>query len=126
MAGESRLASGRGSITRTELVVLLILVVLGFVFRAWQISGIELDHFDEGVYVFSALGLADPSQPHRLYPDQIRFSPPVYFTLVAFFYSAFHSPVDLTAIMTNVVLGTLTIVAIWWIARSWFGRAGVV
>src|SRR5262245_32987534 len=47
-------------ITRMELCVVLTLLLLGFAFRIWKISSVGLDHFDEGVYVFSALGLTDP------------------------------------------------------------------
>jgi len=108
-------------ITRMELCVVLTLLLLGFAFRIWKISSVGLDHFDEGVYVFSALGLTDPSQPYRLYPEQIKFSPPLFFSLVGLVYCVFGGPSDTAAILINAGLGTLTIALLWWVGRSWFG-----
>jgi hypothetical protein len=113
-------------IPRREGLLLAALLVLGFGFRAWDLENAGVDHFDEGVYVFSALGLSDPSQPHRLYPRQVRFSPPVFFGLVALASSVLGLAPDRAAILLNVVLGTLTIASVWWIGRAWFGApAGV-
>ncbi|HEY7317475.1 MAG TPA: glycosyltransferase family 39 protein [Candidatus Binatia bacterium] len=107
-------------IPRVELFLLLTLLLLAFGFRAWKLSSVGLGHFDEGVYTFSALGLADPSQPHRLYPEQIKFSPPVFFSLVGLAYYFFGGPSDTAAIFINTVLGTLTVALVWWVGRSWF------
>ncbi len=100
---------------------MIILILNGFAFRAWQISSAGLDHFDEGVYVFSALGLTDSHQPYRLYPGQFKFSPPLFFSLVGLGYQVFGAPLDRAAILINVLLGTLTIGLIWWVGRTWFG-----
>ena len=109
-----------------EVALLLILLILGFSFRAWELSNIGLDHFDEGVYAFSALGITDPSQPLRLYPEQIKFSPPMFFSLIGLSYYFFGGPSDTAAIFVNVLLGTLTIAIVWWVGRTWFGKpAGV-
>jgi len=81
-----------------------------------------IDHYDEGVYAFSALGLADGSQPHRLYPQQSRFSPLVYPALVSLSFRIF-GPSDQSAIVVNIVLGALSVLALWWVARIWFGAA---
>jgi 4-amino-4-deoxy-L-arabinose transferase-like glycosyltransferase len=119
MAGFSR-------IPRIEFCILLILLLLGFAFRVWNISSVGLDHFDEGVYMFSALGLTDPGQVHRLYPGQIKFSPPVFFSLVGLAYYVFGGPSDTVAILLNAALGTLTITLLWWVGRAWFGaEAGI-
>ncbi len=109
-----------------EVVLILILIILGFCFRAWELSNIGLDHYDEGVYAFSALGITDSSQPLRLSPEQIKHSPPIFFCLVGLSYYLFGGPSDTAAIFVNVLLGTLTILAVWWIGRVWFGKpAGV-
>ena len=109
-----------GPVTHRECAVLLILVLCGATLRSWGLTRTGLDHFDEGVYAFSALGLADGSQPHRLYPEQIKFSPAVYFGALGLVYGLF-GPSDLAAISLNVVLGTLTIPLVWWVGRRWFG-----
>jgi 4-amino-4-deoxy-L-arabinose transferase-like glycosyltransferase len=118
--------SASNPLTRIESILLFLIVMLGFILRAWQLSSVGLNHFDEGVYVLSALGLSDPSQPHRLYPGQIHFSPPAFLGLVGLGYTAFGGPSDTAAILINVLLGTLTIPIVWWVGRSWFGApAGV-
>jgi dolichyl-phosphate-mannose-protein mannosyltransferase len=116
----------RRPLSRLEFGLLIFLLVSGFALRAWRISSVGLDHFDEGVYVFSALGLMDTSQPHRLYPGQERFSPPVYFSLVGLFYRTIGRPSDTAPFLINAILGTLTILAVWYIGRAWFSvQAGL-
>jgi 4-amino-4-deoxy-L-arabinose transferase-like glycosyltransferase len=117
-AGNALPAPGR--VYRREWVLLLLLLLLGLSLRAWQIASVGLDHFDEGVYVFSALGLSDATQPNLLYPEQWKFSPPVYISLVALAYKLI-GPSDTAAVLVNIFLGTLTIAAVWWLGRRWFG-----
>jgi 4-amino-4-deoxy-L-arabinose transferase-like glycosyltransferase len=118
--------SKSAGITRLEIALVLILLTLGFILRAWRLSEVGLDHYDEGVYVFSALGMTDSSQPLRLSAEQINHSPPVYFGLVGLAYLLFGGPSDTAAIFVNVLLGTLTIPVVWWMGRTWFGRpAGI-
>jgi 4-amino-4-deoxy-L-arabinose transferase-like glycosyltransferase len=96
-------------------------VVVGVAARAWELGSVGLNHYDEGAYVFSALGISDPAQPLRLFPSQIEFSPPAYFGLVGLSYKALGHPSDLAAIAVNVVLGSITVLLVWWVGRSWFG-----
>jgi dolichyl-phosphate-mannose-protein mannosyltransferase len=109
-----------------EALIVAVLTIAAFVLRAWSLGTAGLSQFDEGVYTFSALGLTDPSQPHRLFPDQQKFSPPVYFSLVALSYLITGGPSDRAAILVNVVLGALTVPLIWIVARAWFGPAAGV
>lgn len=122
MAG-SDLTEGRAEARERWCVAAL--TVLALVLRAWQLQRAGLSQFDEGVYAFSGLGLTDPSQPHRLFPEQQKFSPPVYFSLVALSYLVAGAS-DRSAILVNVVLGAATVPALWWIARRWIGAAGAV
>jgi 4-amino-4-deoxy-L-arabinose transferase-like glycosyltransferase len=108
-------------IRRAELIFLLLLLLLGFTLRVWNISSVGLDHFDEGVYVFSALSLTDAVQPSDLYPGQVKFSPPVFFSLIGLSYYFSGGPSVTAAIFLNILLGTLAILVIWWIGRVWFG-----
>ncbi len=110
-----------------EIAVLIAFCAVGCALRVWQIASAGIDHFDEGVYAFSALGLTDPTQPHRLYPGQTRFSPPVFPGLLAATTGVFHLAPDVAALVLNAALGILTIVAVWWSGRRWFGAsAGLV
>jgi 4-amino-4-deoxy-L-arabinose transferase-like glycosyltransferase len=103
-----------------EVALVAIFVVIGLALRAWNFAGTGLAQFDEGVYAFTGLGLVDPSQPYRLFPEQQKFSPPVYFSLVALSFLV-RGASDHAAIVVNVIVGTLSIAGIWWITRRWFG-----
>lgn len=112
-------------ITLTEWAALAIVIAAALVARLWAFSATGIGHFDEGVYVISALGVAQ--EPHDLFPNQIVFSPPFYFTAVGAAIWLFGGAADHAAVMVNVVIGTATVAAIWWVGRSWFGRrAGVI
>ncbi len=117
--------STRRTATPRELWLVTALTAVAFGMRVWQLQHAGLSQFDEGVYVFSGLGLVDPSQPHRLFPDQQKFSPPVYFSLVALSY-LLGGISDRSAIFVNVVLGTLTVPALWCVARQWVGGPAAV
>jgi 4-amino-4-deoxy-L-arabinose transferase-like glycosyltransferase len=103
-----------------EALLLILLVALGLGLRIWKLSGAEIDHYDEAVYAFSGLGLADHTQPYVFYPDQIKFSPPVFPVLVSLAFRI-GGPAGFAANLLNAVLGTFSILAIWWVARRWFG-----
>ncbi len=112
-------------ITLAEWAVVATVVVAALVARLWAFGATGIGHFDEGVYVISALGVAQ--EPHDLFPNQIVFSPPFYFTAVGAAIWLFGGAADHVAVMVNVVIGAATVAAIWWVGRSWFGpRAGVV
>lgn len=108
-----------------EVWLVAALTMAALVLRAWQLQRVGLSQFDEGVYALSGLGLIDPSQPHRLFPDQQKFSPPVYFSLVALS-DLLQGPSDRAAILVNVVMGTLMVPAIWMVSRRWIGGAAAV
>ena len=111
-------------ISRCEFGVLLLICLLGFGFRAWDVSSVGIDHFDEGVYALSGLSLIDPEWD--LYFKQTEFSPPLFFTLVGLSYRMAGQPSGEAAIAVNVVLGALTIPLLWWVGRIWFGApAGI-
>ena len=44
-------------ISKIELALILILTLAGFGLRVWKIQEVGLNHYDEGVYVLSALSL---------------------------------------------------------------------
>ncbi len=108
-----------------EVLLVACAVVAGLALRGWQLGDMGLSHFDEGVYAFSGHGLADPSQPRRLFPDQARFSPPVYVSLVALLNVLGVSP-ERSPFLVNLGVGTLTIPVVWWLTRRWCGPAAAV
>jgi len=107
-------------VSAVELIVVLTLAVSGLALRGWGISQVGLDHFDEGVYALSASGLVRSDGAPLLYPEQAKFSPPVFFSLVALAYEVSGGPSDTAALAVNVLLGTATILLVWWIGRQWF------
>ena len=116
-----------GSVTRCELAIVAAIMVAAFALRVWSISTAGLEHYDEGVYALSGLGLVEETQPHRLFPRQALFSPLAYPLLVALSMHAFGGPSDTAAILPNVVLGTVSVLLLWWVGRRWFGSvAGLV
>jgi 4-amino-4-deoxy-L-arabinose transferase-like glycosyltransferase len=112
---------------RRETWIVVLLVLAGFALRVWALPTDGLDHYDEGVYAFSGLGVLDASQPHRLFPHQERFSPLAYVGLVSLSYRLAGFTSDRGAILVNIVLGTCTIPLLWALGRRWFGAvAGLV
>jgi 4-amino-4-deoxy-L-arabinose transferase-like glycosyltransferase len=108
-------------VTAVEAFAAAGITILAFALRVWRVSSLGVNHFDEGVYVFSALGLADSSQPATLFPNQTRFSPPFYFTTVSLLHRLTGWPVDVAALAVNIILGTATVLLVWWVGRRWFG-----
>jgi 4-amino-4-deoxy-L-arabinose transferase-like glycosyltransferase len=115
-----------GSPSRAEWWAIALLFSVGLAVRAWHLADVGLNQYDEGVYVFSALGVADPSQPHRMFPRQIYISPPVYFSLVAALYKTLGRASDTAAFAVNTLTGSLTILLLWGVVRRWFGSGAAL
>ena len=120
-----RPTTDREAIAPLELWLLALATVGGLALRGWHAGDVALTHFDEGVYAFSGLGVADASQPARLFPDQQKFSPPLYFLLVALANVCGVSP-DRSPFAVNLVVGTLSIPVLWQVARRWFGPVAAI
>jgi len=114
------------SITGREWLLVLLITLAAFALRAWRLNAVGIDHFDEGVYAFSGLGLMGSDQPSRLYPDQALFSPPLYIALIGLGNFLNGAPSDVVPFIINVIFGTLTVPLLWWFTRPSFGpEAGV-
>jgi 4-amino-4-deoxy-L-arabinose transferase-like glycosyltransferase len=113
-------------LSRNELAIVAALALTGAALRFWNCWFIGLNHFDEGVYTFSALGIADSRQPHLLYPGQMKFSPLVFPALVGLAFQAFGGPSDFAAAFPSLAAGSMTVLLLWWIGRTWFGPAAGV
>lgn len=115
----------RAPVGAVELVLVVAVTALGFSLRAWHFEFAALTHFDEGVYAFTGLGLADPAQPSRLFPDQQKFSPPLYFSLIALCNTFGISPAR-SPLLVNLAVGTATIPVVWSVTRRWYGAVAAV
>lgn len=104
-----------------EMLLLLVVLTGGLTARVWDIDNAGIDHFDEGVYAYSARGIAGLNDAPTLYLGQPQFSPPFYFTAAGILMRVFGGDADRVAILVSVLLGTLTIAAAWWVGRQWFG-----
>jgi 4-amino-4-deoxy-L-arabinose transferase-like glycosyltransferase len=103
---------------------LALVVAVTLVLRVWGFGGdVGVDHFDEGVYTLSAYGLVHADEPQRLWPEQVKFSPLVYPGMTALVHSVLGAQTDVAGVLVNALLGTLTVLAVWWIGRLWFGPA---
>jgi len=100
-----------------------VVAIAGAALRFWDPASFGIDHYDEGVYVLSALGLGDASLPDRIFPDQIFFAPPLYFGLAALAHAISGLPLDTAAVLVSAFFGALTIPLVWWTGRSWFNPA---
>ena len=114
-----------GTARSPEALLVMLVFAVALAARGLFLWQAGIDQYDEGVYAFSGLGLFDDSQPHRIYPGQVRFSPPAYFTLVGLGFAALGAS-DSLAILINVLLGAFTVLAVWWAGRRWFGPAAGV
>lgn len=118
-------AATGASLSTHEMLIAIAILVVAFVARLWALDGIGIGHYDEGVYVISAVGMA-ASTP-ELFPNQIVFSPPFYFATAGLMHWIFEGDADRVAIIVNIVIGTLTVAAVWAVGRSWFGpRAALI
>jgi hypothetical protein len=108
------------------MVIVAALTLTAAALRFWNSGALGLNHFDEGVYTFSALGMSDARQPRVLYPDQMKFSPLVFPALVSLSFRALGGPSDFAAVFPNLLAGSMTVILLWAIGRAWFGPgAGV-
>lgn len=113
------------AVSTQDLLIAIAIVLVAFVARLWAIDGIGINHYDEGVYVISAVGMM-ASIP-ELFPNQIVFSPPFFFGTAGLMHWVFGGDADRVAILVNIVIGTLTVGAVWAVGRAWFGpRAAVI
>ena len=93
--------------------------VLGFLLRTWALDREAVEHFDEGVY---ASVLWHDGAFQAPYPALEFYAPPLL-----------SSGIELCSVIPGlqryapfvpaVICGTLTVLALWLLARAWFGKA---
>ncbi|MGE0812593.1 MAG: ArnT family glycosyltransferase [Vicinamibacterales bacterium] len=112
----------RAPVSGREWAVVAAILILAFALRTWRLDTASIDHYDEGVYAFSALGLSHAGG--SLHPEQ-RNSPALHswVTSVAF---RLAGASDLVMLAVNAGLGTITVGLLWFLARGWFGAGPAI
>lgn len=105
-----------GPVTRRELVLLAVVVVIGVVLRLWAFSRSAVEHFDEGVYASNIYF----DGPEYAYPLQ-RFYAPTLLPALIEAGMMVGLPPNVAALLPSFLAGCGTIMALWWFGRSWFG-----
>lgn len=106
---------------RRELVAVAALLVFGAVLRGSHHERMAVEHFDEGVYAANAFS----PPPNYRYPAQQLYAPPLLPALIEWTL-LFTGNLPAAPMLVNLVAGSLTIVLVWLLGRSWFGPlAGV-
>ena len=99
--------------------VLMIAIGLRFSFP----ERLAVEHFDEGVYA-SNIWFGD--RPDHAYPAQHLYAPPLLPALIEWCF-VFSGPSNAAAMWPSQVAGTVSVLLLWWLGRSWFGPvAGLV
>ena len=99
------------------LINLLPLLVPAVLLRFWNLYGLGLTHFDEGSYAMAGQWIASFGQEGA--PPQAGHAPALFPILVGLVFFLFGSH-DFVAVAVSATTGTLTVVLIWWIGRTWF------
>ncbi len=105
--------------TIIESVAVAGFFVLGLLLRVWHLDREAVEHFDEGIYssVLWYDGAFEGS-----YPARELFAPPLLSTMIEAA-SLLPGVGDFAPFLPAVLLGSLTTIALWLLARAWFGSA---
>lgn len=106
-------------VSRQERIAVLVIVLAGCVLRCLFLSDVAVEHFDEGVY---ASNLWFGSEQGAEYPGRYFYAPPLFPFLIEWSMIFLGSGVW-GVFLPALLLGSLTVLLIWWVARSWFGPA---
>ncbi len=111
----------RVTVSRTELVAILVITVAGFAARFAFLNELAIEHFDEGVY---ASNLWFPDEGYQ-YPDRFLYAPPLLPSLIEWS-MIFFGQARWVPFLPSLILGSLTVPLAWWSVRRWSsGASGV-
>lgn len=98
-------------------------IAVFFLLGAWlRIEHLEreaVEHFDEGIYA-SVLWYDDAF--HSPYPAREFYAPPLLSKSIEIS-SVLPGLRDVAPFAPSVLMGALTVLALWWLARAWYGKA---
>lgn len=104
-------------VQRWEWAVLLGIMVIAAGLRFCFPGHLAIEHFDEGVYA-SNIWFGD--RPGGVYPEQHLYAPPLLAALIEWAF-VFFGPSNAVAMWPSQLAGTVTVILLWWLGRSWFG-----
>ena len=108
-------------VSRTELIAILVITLVGIAARFAFLSELAIEHFDEGVY---ASNLWFPDEGYQ-YPDRFLYAPPLVPSLIEWSMIIFNQA-TWAPFLPSLILGSLTVPLAWWTIRRWAnGTSGV-
>lgn len=114
-------------VSKREVAVVLALLLAGVALRCALPSRMGVEHFDEGVY---ASNVCFGAESNYQYPARHLYAPPLLPTLIQWsiiaeriFSPGLSRASTLAVLAPSLLAGCLTLVAVWWMAREWFGAA---
>lgn len=108
-------------VSRTELIAILVITLVGVAARFAFINELAIEHFDEGVY---ASNLLFPDEGYQ-YSDRFLYAPPLVPSLIEWSMIIFNQA-TWAPFLPSLILGSLTAPLAWWTIRRWAnGMSGV-
>lgn len=104
---------------RSELAIVFALFLLSVALRFAAADGMEVEHFDEGVYASILWYDAVVGAP---YPARQLYAPPLLSTLIELF-ALVPGCARLAPFLPSLLAGAFTTLILWRLVRSWFGSA---
>ncbi|MEQ9411373.1 MAG: glycosyltransferase family 39 protein [Fuerstiella sp.] len=115
---------GRSTGRKPELLLLAMTVVMGCFLRVAHTERLAVEHFDEGVYAAGLWFTGSADHDSRVfadsYPASHLYAPPLLPTAIEWL-AVVPGCKPLAPFLPAVILGTLFVPLLWWIARTWFG-----
>jgi dolichyl-phosphate-mannose-protein mannosyltransferase len=108
------------TISRTELLLILLITVLGAALRFVRLDDLAVEHFDEGVYASNLLFTAEEGYE---YPQRHLYAPHLLPSLVEWS-QILTGGASWAPFLPGLLLGSLTVPLIWLFVRCCFSPAG--
>ncbi len=105
--------------SKQELLLVLMAVAMGTLLRFSHIDNLAVEHFDEGIYSSATWYDATAGEP---WPMRHLYAPPLLPKTIQVL-SAIPGLQQAAPFLPSLLLGALTIVVLWWLARTMFGQA---
>ncbi|MEO2029209.1 MAG: glycosyltransferase family 39 protein [Fuerstiella sp.] len=105
--------------SKQELLLVGMALLLGVAFRGLHADQLAIEHFDEGVYASSTWYDSQAGQP---WPMRHLYAPPLLPKTIQIL-SAIPGLSSVAPFLPSMVLGSLTILLLWWLGRSMFGQS---
>lgn len=103
---------------KAEWVLLAMALLVAGGLRLQHADQLAVEHFDEGVYS-ADLWYSGPEGAS--YPGSHFYAPPLLATLIRAS-DALTGGAAVAPFLPSMLLGLLTVLAVWWVTRSWFGQ----